>query len=203
MTARLAVCLLVCACSTRGPLAAQQGADDLPPAGFGTLKVDDIALLLTTDELRIRVLPLDERVLRLLVSDSYESLSGLKRLKAAEVDSAARRYGVADPSLFLISFYALREQAGFTPEELTIQSRGRFFRPFGFAPMSSGWGQRRLEQRAEAVAVALFEPGIALFDDDLVAAYGAASTRAWGRIIRTLDLERAAVLSRAAAAGRN
>lgn len=201
MTGRVAALLAVCACAAP-PVSAQQ-SDDLLPAGFGTLKVDDIALLLSTEELRIRVLPLDERVLRLLVSDSYASLSGLKRLKAAPVDSAARRYGVTDPSLFLVSFYGLREQATFASEELTLQSRGRFFRPFAFAPLSPGWGERRLAQRAEVVAVALFEPGIALFDDDLVASYGASSTRAWGRVVRTLDLERAAVLSRAAAAGRN
>lgn len=184
------------------PVVAQQSIEEMPPAGFGTLKVDDLALLFETPELRIRVLPLDERVLRLLAPDSYASLSGLKRLKAAEIDSAGRRYGVADPTLFLITLFGLKEQATFTPEDLTVQSRGRLFRPFGFAPLSPGWGERRLARRGEAVAVALFEPGIALFDD-LTVFFGTSSTDAWSRIVPRLDQERAAVLSRAAAAGRS
>jgi hypothetical protein len=200
MTVRLAVWLLAWTCAA--PLAAQHGLDSLPPAGFGTLKVDDIALLFETGDLRIRVLPLDELVLRLLAPDSYTSLAGLKRLKAAEIDSTARRYGTRNPSLFLITIFGLRDQATFTPEDLTLQSRGRFFRPIGFAPMSPVWGERRLARRGEAVAVALFEPDIALFDD-LTVSYGTTSTDAWSRIIPRLDQERAAVLSRAAAAGRS
>ena len=184
------------------PLAAQRG-EELPPTGFGTLKPEDVALLFETDALRIRVLPLDERILRLLATDSYAALSGLKRIKAAEVDSLARRYGVMDPSLFLITLYGLRDQVTFAPEDLTVQSRGRFFRPFAFAALSAGWSEHRLAQRGEAVAVALFEPGIALLHDDLTVSYGAASTTVWSRIVRALDLERSAVLSRAAAASRN
>ncbi|HET7039816.1 MAG TPA: hypothetical protein VFH97_08000 [Gemmatimonadales bacterium] len=200
MTLRVAG-YLVAWCGLAAPLAAQQ-TEELPPPGFGTLKVDDIALLFETADLRIRVMPLDERVLRLLASDSYASLSGIKRLKREAIDSVGRRFGVNDPSLFMISFFGLRDQATFTPEELTLESRGRFFRPLGFAPLSSVWGERRLERRGEVVAVALFDPGIALFDD-LTVSYGTASTDAWSRIVRRLDLERAAVLSRAAAAGRS
>jgi hypothetical protein len=200
MTLRVAG-YMVAWCGLAAPLAAQQ-TEELPPPGFGTLKVDDIALLFETADLRIRVMPLDERVLRLLASDSYASLSGIKRLKREAIDSVGRRFGVNEPSLFMISFFGLRDQATFTPEELTLESRGRFFRPLGFAPLSSVWGERRLERRGEVVAVALFDPGIALFDD-LTVSYGTASTDAWSRIVRRLDLERAAVLSRAAAAGRS
>jgi hypothetical protein len=203
MTARAFGLIVACAgFAGAAPMGAQQTTEVLPPAGFGTLKVDDLALLFETEDLRIRVLPLDERVLRLLASDSYASLSGLKRLKAADIDSAGRRYGTSDPSLFVITFFGLKENATFTPEDLTVQSRGRLFRPFAFAPLTPGWGERRLARRGEMVAVALFEPGIALFDD-LTVSYGAASTNAWSRIVRRLDLERAAVLSRAAAAGRS
>jgi hypothetical protein len=185
------------------PLTAQEARrEDLPPAGFGTLKLDDIALLFSTQDVRVRVLPLDERVTRLLAPDSYESLTGLKRLKAAEIDSAARRFGITDPTLFLVSFFGLKERAPFTAEDLTVQSRGRFSRPFAFVPMSPGWGERQAALRESVVAVALFEPGIALFDDQLVVSYGNVTTTAWSQIARVLDRERAAVLSRAAAAGK-
>jgi hypothetical protein len=179
-----------------------QGGDVLPPPGFGTLRVDDIALLFETPDLRIRVLPLDERVIRLLSPDSYESLSGLKRVKASEIEQAARQFGIEDPALFSISIYGLKDRAPFAPEELTVQTRGRFLRPVAFVPLSSRWGERQVGLREAAVAVALFEPGIALFDDQLVVSYGGVSTTAWSQISRTLDQERAAVLARAAAAGK-
>jgi hypothetical protein len=199
---------VIAACSGGGsqmtpqPVAAQQSSAPLPPVGFGTLRVDDIALLFETSDLRIRVLPLDERVIRLLSPDSYESLAGLKRLKAQEITAAAQRYGIQDPALFSISFYGLRERAPFTPEELTLQSRGRFFRPIGFVPMSPGWGERQVDQRGTAMAIVLFEPGMSLFEDDLVVSYQGVSTRAWAGISKSLERERTAVMARAAAAGK-
>jgi hypothetical protein len=184
------------------PAAAQQPLDQVPPAGFGTLRLDDIAMLFETGDLRIRVLPLDERVIRLLSPDSYASMSGLKRVKAAEVAEAARRYGIADPALFSVSFYGLRERVPFQPEELTLQSRGRFFRPLGFVPLSPDWGERQLSQRGTAVAIVLYEPGMALFEEDLAVSYQGAATRSWGAVAKVLERERSAVWARAAAAGR-
>lgn len=199
---------LVAACATGGPeglpppASAQQPLDQVPPAGFGTLRLDDIAVLFETGDLRIRVLPLDERVIRLLSPDSYAAMSGLKRVKAADVDVAARRYGVAEPALFSVSFYGLKERVPFSPEELTLQSRGRFFRPLEFVPLSPEWGERQLSQRGTAIAIVLYEPGMALFEGDLVVSYQGAATRSWGGIAKILERERSAVLARAAAAGR-
>jgi len=197
------------ACASGGPpvlptpAAAQQpGTETLPPEGFGTLRLDDIALLFETTDLRIRVLPLDERVIRLLAPDSYRSMAGLKRIKATEIEETARRYGITDPALFSVAFYGLRERAPFSPEELTLQSRGRFFRPIGFVPMSPSWGEHQLDQRGTAIAIVLYESGMALFEQDLVVSYQGASTRAWSGISKVLEGERSAVLARAAAAGR-
>jgi hypothetical protein len=199
---------VLAACASAGPeglpppAAAQQPTDPVPPAGFGTLRLDDIAVLFETGDLRIRVLPLDERVIRLLSPDSYESMAGLKRVKAGEVEETARRYGIAEPALFSVSVYGLRERVPFSPEELTLQSRGRFFRPIGFVPLSPEWGERQLSQRGTAVAIVLYEPGMALFEEDLTVSYQGTSTRSWGGVAKLLDRERAAVLARAAAAGR-
>ncbi len=179
-----------------------QGEEQLPPAGFGTLRVDDIALLFETPDLRIRVLPLDERVIRLLSPDSYASVAGLKRVKRAQIEEAARQYGVADPALFSVSFYGLRERATFSPEELTLQSRGRFFRPLAFVALSPGWGERQVDQRGSAQAIVLYEPGMALFWEDLLVTYQGYSTAAWSGIAKTLERERVSVFARAAAAGK-
>jgi hypothetical protein len=199
--------VVLAACAAGGPeslppATAQQPIDPVPPAGFGTLRLDDIAVLFETGDLRIRVLPLDERVIRLLSPDSYESMSGLKRVKATDVSETAQRYGIAEPALFSVSFYGLKERVPFSPEELTLQSRGRFFRPIGFVPLSPEWGERQLSQRGTAIAIVLYEPGMALFEEDLTVAYQGASTRSWGGIATLLERERAAVLARAAAAGR-
>lgn len=199
---------MAAACASGGPegltpvVAQQPSLEQLPPSGFGTLRVDDIALLFETENLRIRVLPLDERVIRLLATDSYQSLAGLKRMKAGEIEDLARGYGIAEPALFSVSFYGLRERAPFSPEELTVQSRGRFYRPIGFVPLSPDWGERQLAQRGTAVAIVVYEPGMALLEEDLVVSYQLASTRAWNGISKTLERERSSVLSRAAAAGK-
>jgi hypothetical protein len=123
-------------------------------------------------------------------------------MKATQIDETARRYGIAEPALFSVWFYGLRERAPFSPEELTLQSRGRFFRPIGFVPLSPEWGERQLSQRATANAIVLYEPGMALFEEDLVVTYQLVSTRAWSGVAKVLERERSAVHARAAAAGR-
>ena len=116
-------------------------AEDIPPAGYGTLRQEDIALRIQAGDIRVRALPLDERIIRLLAPDSYRALSGLKKLKTATIDTIAQRYGVSNPTLFVVTFFAERERAPFTPEDVTITSRGRFFRPLGIVPISPRWSE--------------------------------------------------------------
>jgi hypothetical protein len=176
-------------------------AEDIPPAGFGTLHQDDLSLRLEVGDLRIKVLPLDERVIRLLAPDSYESMHRLKTMKATAIDSAAAQAFVPSPNLFVVTFYGLLEQSRFNPEEVNITSRGRFFRPVGILSVSPRWGENVLRQRETAVAVYLFEAGIEVLEPFTVS-YAHASTNAWERTLRTLDQERAAVIARAAAVRR-
>jgi hypothetical protein len=179
-----------------------QTAEEILPAGFGTLHQDDLSLRLEVGDLQIKVLPLDERVIRLLAPDSYEAMHRLKTMKATAIDSAAAQAFVSSPNLFVVTFYGLLEQARFNPEELTITSRGRFFRPVGILSVSPRWGENVLRQRETAVAVYLFEAGIEILEP-LTVSYNQASTRAWERTIRTLDQERAAVIARATATRKN
>lgn len=172
--------------------------DTLPPAGYGTLKQDDIALRFETPTLQLRIMPLDERVIRLLAPDSYEALAGLKRLKAAPVDSIARWYGTTDPSLFVVTFFGLQPLAEFNPDDVTVTSRNRFFRPLATVPVTPGWSEQRLRQRETATAIYVFESGIFVLEPFTVS-YAGATSDAWERILRTLDQERAAVIARAAA----
>ena len=174
-------------------------AQDTVPPGYGTLKRDDIVVRFATGTVEIQCLPLDEQVIRLLATDTYQSLSQLVRSRGDDVAAAAERAGVANPTLVLVTFYGLVPQARFNPEDLNITSRGRLFRPAGIVPLSPTWGSYQLDARQQAVAVYLFEPGIT-FRETLSISYQGINNESWSRAIRLLDQERSRVRARAQAA---
>lgn len=176
------------------PLSAQ----DSIPVGFGTLRRDDIAVRLSTGQVEIQVLPLDEQVIRLLASDTYRSLRSLVQSRQPDLTEAAQRAGIEAPPpvLVMVSFFGLVPQARFAPEDLTITSRGRQFRPAGIVPISATWSSYRLDAREQAVALYLFESGIG-FREQLTVTYEGRSSDAWTRSLQALDRERARVRSRA------
>jgi len=181
------------------PLAAQDStATDLPPAGYGTLRQEDVALRLQTPNLQIRIVPLDERVIRLMAPDTYESFHRVRDAKALELADLMRRYGIREPTLFLVTFFGLQDQARFSPEIVTILSQNRFFRPLEILPLSPLWSGQTLSQRETATAVYVFEEGIRLFAPFTVS-YDGNSTNAWEQHLHTLDRERASVAARASA----
>ena len=174
------------------PLSAQ----DSIPVGFGTLRRDDIAVRLSTGQVEVQVLPLDEQVIRLLAPDTYQSLRSLLQSRQTDVADAAQRAGLDAPALIMVSFFGLVPQARFTPEDITVTSRGRQFRPAGIVPISVNWGSYQLDARQQAVAIYLFEPGIG-FREQLTVTYQSRSSDAWTRALQTLERERARVMSRA------
>jgi len=191
--ASLALALALCA--VPAPLPAQ-GAD-LPPPGLGTLRQDQVAVRLGTASLAIRVLPLDERVIRLLAPDTYSSLAELKRSRAAEIAAAARQAGLDSATVFVVTFFGMAPNARFDPDQLYLSSQNAFFRPMGVVPMTPQWGETQLGQRQQAVAIYLFQPGIPILQPFTVFYDGQPST-AWESTLRVLDNERARVLARAA-----
>lgn len=190
------LCLL--AAPTRAQDTAQAPTEEagLPPAGYGTLRQDDVAIHLETGTFALRVLPLDEHVIRLLAPDSYRSLSRLKESRREEIAEAAARSGITEPTLFLVQFFGLQPEARFNPEDLTISSRNRFFRPIAILPLSPRWSELLLRQRETATAIYLYEDGIALLEP-FVVSYDGMSTERWAQVLPSLDRERAAVMSRA------
>jgi len=178
------------------PASPADSTQDLPPAGYGTLHQEDVALRLSTENLQLRVLPLDERVTRLLSPDSYESLHGLLVSRGPAIDSAAARSGAHRPRIFLVTFFGVSSNATFSPEDVAITSQNRLFRPISILPMSAQWGELRLPQRETASAVYLFEEGITL-SQPLALSYGGASSDRWEATLRTLERERARVYARA------
>ena len=173
-------------------------AQDSLPAGFGTLRRDDVAVRITTDQVDIQVLPLSEGIIRLLAPDTYTSLSDLVRTRRWAVDSVAAQMAVPRPTLVLVTFVGLVPQARFSPEDVNLASGGQLYRPIGIVPITPGWGSYQLEARAQASAIYLFDEGIT-FREDLTVSYQNRSSTAWSRSVRILDQERARVRGRATA----
>ena len=169
----------------------------LPPAGYGTLRQEDVAIRLRAGPLDIRVIPLDERVLRLLAPDTYASLHRLREDRRDEIRAVQERAGVTGPTLFIVTFFGLQELARFEPELLTITAQNRVFRPIASLPLSPLWSGRQLGQRETATAIYLFGDGIRVLDPFAVS-YENVTNRRWEDILRTLDRERASVFARAA-----
>lgn len=192
--------LLVLAACLPGAHAGAQGTPpaglgDTVPPGFGTLRRDDITLRFATTQLQLQILPLDERIIRLLAPDTYQSLEQLIQSKQKDLTDAGSRSGVTNPTLVLVTFYGQAPGARFTPEDIQVQARGRLFRPQATVPLSPTWGTLQLDLRQQAVAIYLFEEGLAWSDDATVDYQGAQAS--WSHSFQVLQQERARVRARA------
>lgn len=170
---------------------------DSLPAGFGTLRQDEIAIQLDAHTVQFLILPMNEAVIRLMAPDTYGPLHRLRQTRAAAIADAARRMGVATPGVFLVTAFGIGDQAPFDPEQLTITSRNRFFRPIAILPLSPLWNQHRLAQRETATALLVYEDGIDLFEA-LTVEYGGVASDQWTQTLPLVERERARVAARAA-----
>lgn len=178
------------------PLGGQESP--LPPAGYGTLKQDDVAVRITTANLQIRLIPLHEEVIRLLAPDSYRSLNALRVARSAEIDSAAAHINISEPRVMFVTLFGLQPAVRFDPQQLFITSRNRFFRPLRFIPLTPGWGEQQVGQRQQLAGLFLFDSNIPLSEPFEVSFEGV-SSRQWARSLRLLDQERSRALARWAA----
>jgi hypothetical protein len=171
-------------------------AQDTLPAGYGTLRRDEVFVRFTTGTVEVQVLPLEEQVTRLLAPDTYRSLTQLIQSRADDIAAAAARAATTKPILVMVTFLGVVPGARFNPEDLNITSRGRLFRPVGIVPLSPTWSSYQLQARQQAVAIYLFEPGISL-REALTVSYQGLSSESWIRSLRLLDQERQRVRARA------
>ncbi|HUK22189.1 MAG TPA: hypothetical protein VLV45_11635 [Gemmatimonadales bacterium] len=172
-------------------------AQDTLPVGFGSLRRDDIAVQLATDQVAIQLLPLRESVIRLLAPDTYASLRSLLAKHQTALDSIARQAGERHPLPVLVTFFGLVPNGHFVPEDLDLASSGQLYRPIGIVPLSPQWSSNQVDPRAQVIAIYLYDEDITL-GQDLTVSYGSLSSDSWSHAVRLLDQERARVLSRAA-----
>jgi hypothetical protein len=178
------------------PATGQSGDRARPvPPGFGSLTQDDLSLRVRNDDLEIRFIPLDPRIMPLLARDAYQSLRQLVETNRRAIDSVASRAGVAQPGLALVSFFGLRPDVRFDPQTLTLLIRSRVFRPLGTIPRSGKFTSGQLGVRDQASAIYLFEEEIPV-DDSFTLSYGSLTSDDWQRKQPALDQERARVAAR-------
>lgn len=194
---------MICACappSAQGPATQLPGQDTTErvgvPAGYGSLRQDDIAIRLEPQGLLVRAIPLDESVIRLLTPDSYRALRDLQDSNRRTIESIARRSGGRAPDLWYVSFYGLEDNARFSPLELVITSGGQDFRPLDVIPLSTGFGEQRLSQRETQSAVYIY-PGDVDVDHPLTITFQGQRSAIWEQILQRIERERALVRARA------
>lgn len=183
------------------PPALRAQAGDLPPAGYGTLRQDQVGVRLVTGSVAVRVIPLDERVIRLLAVDAYQSLHSLAANRADDIVRAAGTAGHDSTSLFMVTWYGLQPQTQFAPDQLFVTSQGREYRPLGIVPLTSGFAESRIDQRQQAMGIYVFEAGIDVLRPFTVT-YQDSSSDQWTQSLQLLDAERPRARARAQAAER-
>jgi hypothetical protein len=171
------------------------------PAGFGSLRQDDIAVRLEPQGIILRAIPLDESIIRLLTPDSYRALRDLQESNRRTIETITRRSGGRAPDLWYVSFYGLEENARFSPMELVITSGGQDFRPVDVIPLSTGFGEQRLRQRETQSAVYIY-PGDIDVDHPLTVTFQGQRSIVWEQLLQRIERERALVRARASGSGR-
>jgi len=170
------------------------------PAGFGSLRQDDIAIRLEPQGLIVRAIPLDESVIRLLTPDSYRALRDLQESHRRTIEAIARRSGGRSPDLWYVSFYGLEENARFSPMDLVITSGGQDFRPIDVIPLSTGFGEQRLRQRETQSAVYIYPEGVDV-DHPLTVTFQGLQSVIWEQLLQRIERERVLVRARASRTG--
>ncbi len=192
------------------PLSAQQAAagDTLDPnwvpAGFGTLRQDDIAIKVSpANGLQVRAIPLDERFIRLLSPDSYRALRDLVVRNEAALRQVQERNRLPAYSVWYVSFFALEQgETRFSPQELILSNSGRDFRPLDVLPLTPGFGAFRLRQREVQSGLLVFDGQLELNQPISAMMESTTSVTDWGAVLQRVERERTLVRSRAASAAK-
>lgn len=187
--------------TSRADPAKHPDRDGLIPAGFGTLRQDQIAIRLATNGLTVSAIPLEESVIRTLAPDSYRTLHALRESKKAALAALASRNGMPTVQAWYVTYFNIQQgDARFDAFDLLIHSMGQDFRPLDALPLTLGFGNGRVAQRGQQSAIYAFDPQIDLNQPLTVTSLGQQTT-VWGdTMLPLIERERSAVWSRAATA---
>ena len=173
----------------------------LVPAGFGTLRQDAIAIPLQLPGVLVKLTPLDESVIRTLSPDSYRAFRELAERRRPAIVRLASQHGLLRGSLWHVSFYGLAPDARFSPLELTVTVAGRDYRPVEILPLSTGFGEQRLQTRETQTALYLFDDALDV-NQPLIVSLGGDRNESWSAKLKAIEQERVLIRSRAQGASR-
>ena len=186
--------------ATPGTGQASATREGLIPAGYGSLRREDVSIDFTLQGLTIRAIPLDEAVIRTLAPDSYRALHSLGALRAPELERIRSRLGLPSIQAWHVAFFNVQQgEARFDPHGMSIRSAGRDFRPLDVVALVRGFDDGRLAQGRTVDAIFAFDPAIAL-DQPLTVTLAGEQSSVWVDVLQRLERERAAIWSRAAGA---
>jgi len=177
---------------------ADTAAATLIPAGYGTLRQDDVAIRLEPNNVVVKLIPLDEAMIRVLAPDSYRTLHGLLESRRDAIARSASVHGLRRGTVWYGEFTALVPDARFTPTDLTITSGGRDFRPLDVFPLTRAFGQQRLQPRENQQALFLFDDAVDA-TQPLSVTMASQRNSDWESILRKIEHERTQIRARAAA----
>lgn len=175
------------------------GARPMAPVGYGTLSQDEITVLVQDGELRIKVVPLAEWVIRLTAPDTYRRLNSYKVSRSDDIFAAAARAGERGwPTVFFVTFFSQAVEQSFEPNDLQVRNESSLHRPLEVIAVTPDFGRERLRQQETQIALFVFSPEID-FNLPITVEYGPVASDRWNTIRRTLDSELARATARAGA----
>ncbi len=176
----------------------QTSAKPLPPAGYGTLSQEDITISIKSGTLLIKLVPLDEWVIRLTAPDTYRRLNSFKVSRGSEILQQARRAGERGwPSVFLVSFFTRDYQQTYEPRDVQIRTQSFIYRALDILPITPDFTRERIEQQQTQMALYLYTADVDL-NLPLIAVYENGEGPQWVGIRAALDRELSTVMARAA-----
>ena len=163
------------------------------PSGYGTLRQEDVSLTLVSGDLQLMVTPLHESITHVTAPDTEQRLDAL-------VTNYADPTAPDGASLFLVSFFSDRPDIRFDPEEVQLIAQGFRLRPESIIPLTPSWGEGRVGQREQVMALYLY-PGTIDLESDLVLVYRLQEASQWSSILPRIQAERGRVRARAGLGG--
>ena len=192
-----AACGLALALSAPAVARAQAVNDSIRTDGLpvdkGLLSLSNATINLTSGNLQIVFIPLDERVLRLITKDSYRSMERLLAQQQKALDSVMADRGLSSPGVAFVSFNGMAPNTRFEPDQLALNYHGQQFRPVAWIAMSPTFSNQQLDARQQVQALFIYRRDFPIHES-FTLTYLAATSDDWGNRLPRFDSERLRIL---------
>jgi len=172
---------------------AQVSSDSLRTDGLpvdkGLLSLSNATINLTSGNLQIVFIPLDERLLRLITKDSYHSMERLLTQQQHAIDSITSERGISAPGVAFVSFNGLAPNTRFEPDQVALNYHGQQYRPVAWIPLSPTFSNQQLDPRQQVQALFIYRRDIPV-RESFTLTYLAATSDDWGNRLQRFDTER-------------